>query len=96
MTNKKPKIKQKEQYEEQMRQAIAILGQVSEDTTTPKNIRRAAKQAIDSLQNEEYTPAIRAANAVSTLDDISQDPNMPFYTRTKLWQAVSFLETIKD
>ncbi len=96
MSNRQSKKKQMEQYDEQIRQAIVILGRVSEDTTTPRNIRRAAKQAIESLQYKEYTPAIRAANAVSTLDDISQDPNMPPYTRVVLWQAVSILETIKD
>jgi hypothetical protein len=39
---------------------------------------------------------VRAANAISILDDISQDPNMPPYTRVKLWNAVSLLEAIKD
>jgi len=96
MAKRQSKKKQIEQYEEQIKQAIEILGRVSEDTTTPRNIRRAAKQAIESLQYHEHTPAIRAANAVSTLDDISQDPNMPPYTRVVLWQAVSILETIKD
>jgi uncharacterized protein (UPF0147 family) len=96
MPRKKSKKKQMEEYEEQIQQATIILGRVSEDTTTPRNIRRAAKQAIESLQNQEHTPAIRAANAVSILDDISQDPNMPPYTRVVLWQAVSILETIKD
>lgn len=96
MPRRKSKKKQIEEYEEQIKQAVMILGRVSEDTTTPRNIRRAAKQAIGSLQNQEYTPAIRAANAVSILDDISQDPNMPPYTRVVLWQAVSTLETIKD
>jgi uncharacterized protein (UPF0147 family) len=96
MPRKKSKKKQTEEYEEQIQQATIILGRVSEDTTTPRNIRRAAKQAIESLQNPEHTPAIRAANAVSILDDISQDPNMPPYTRVVLWQAVSILETIKD
>jgi len=96
MPRKTSKKEQMEQYKEQIKQAIMILGRVSEDTTTPRNIRRAAKQAIESLQYEEYTQAIRAANAVSTLGDISQDPNMPPYTRVVLWQAVSILETIKD
>ncbi len=96
MPRKKSKKKQMEEYEEQIQQAIIILGRVSEDTTTPRNIRRSAKQAIESLRHQDHTPAIRAANAVSILDDISQDPNMPPYTRVVLWQSVSILETIKD
>jgi len=89
------KKKQKE-YEERMKQAIAILGQVSEDTTTPRNIRRAAKGSVETLQSNEYTVGVRASNAISILDEILQDPNMPPYTRVKLWNVISLLEAIKD
>ncbi|MEM2815752.1 MAG: UPF0147 family protein, partial [Candidatus Bathyarchaeia archaeon] len=61
------KKKKMEEYEERLKQAIAILTEVSEDTTTPRNIRRAAKDSIDALQSTEYTPAVRASNAISIL-----------------------------
>ncbi len=84
------------EYEERIKQAMTILGQISEDTTTPRNIRRAAKESIDALQVTEYTPAVRASNVISILDEILQDPNMPPYTRVKLWNVMSILEAIKD
>ena len=43
------KKKKMEEYEERIKQAIAVLSQVAEDTTTPRNIRRAAKDSITSL-----------------------------------------------
>jgi len=88
--------KRLKEYEERIKQAMFILGQVSEDTTTPRNIRRAAKESIDMLQSEEFTLAVRASNAISILDEILQDPNMPPYTRVKLWNVMSLLEAIKD
>ncbi|HDQ06401.1 MAG TPA: UPF0147 family protein [Candidatus Bathyarchaeota archaeon] len=88
--------KKLEEYEERIAEAMNVLGMVSEDTTTPRNIRRAAKQAISALQVSENTPAVRAANAISILDEILQDPNMPPYTRVKLWNVMSLLEAIKD
>ncbi len=84
------------EYEERIKQALTILGQISEDTTTPRNIRRAAKESMDALQVMEYSPAVRASNAISHLDEILQDPNMPPYTRVKLWNVMSLLEAIKD
>lgn len=84
------------EYEERIKQAIAILNQVSEDTTTPRNIRRVAKNSIDTLNSSEGTYAVRASNAVSLLDEILQDPNMPPYTRVKLWNVMSLLEGITD
>jgi len=88
--------KKLQEYEEKVKQAITVLGLVSEDTTTPRNIRRAAKESIDTLQSAQYTLAVRASNAISILDEILQDPNMPPYARVKLWNVMSFLEAIKD
>jgi len=34
--------KKLQEYEEKIKQATLVLGQVSEDNTTPRNIRRAA------------------------------------------------------
>ncbi len=88
--------KKSKEYEERIKQAMVVLGQISEDTTTPRNIRRAAKDSMGALQTGELTPAVRASNAISVLDDILQDPNMPPYTRVKLWNVMSLLEAIKD
>ena len=88
--------KKMQEYEEKVKQAVTVLGLVSEDTTTPRNIRRAAKEAIDALQSAQYSLAVRASNAISILDEILQDPNMPPYTRVKLWNVMSLIEAIKD
>jgi len=48
------------------------------------------------LRGSQYSPAVRASNAISMLDEILQDPNMPPYTRVKLWNVMSILEAIKD
>ena len=88
--------KKAEEYEDRIKQAVAVLGVIAGDTTTPRNIRRAAKDSVDALQTTEYTPAVRASNAISMLDEILQDPNMPPYTRVKLWNVMSLIEAIKD
>ena len=88
--------KKAQEYEEKIKQALIVLGEVSEDSTTPRNIRRAAKDSIAALQSSEFTAAVRASNAISVLDEILQDPNMPPYTRVKLWNVMSLIEAIKD
>nr|HDO81379.1 UPF0147 family protein [Candidatus Bathyarchaeota archaeon] len=81
---------------EKMEQAIAILKQIAEDNATPRNIRRAANEAIEALKEDKYTPAVKASNAISILEEVSQDPNCPLHSRTKIWNAVSILETVRD
>ncbi|MFQ6075064.1 MAG: UPF0147 family protein [Candidatus Bathyarchaeia archaeon] len=91
-----PRRKKKEaEYEERIKQAMAILTTISEDRTTPRNIRRSAKEALRLITSTDLSQAVRAANAISVLDEISQDPNMPEYTRIRIWNVVSLLEVIK-
>jgi uncharacterized protein len=90
------KAKRKEEYEARIKQALGVLNEVSNDNTTPRNIRRAAKDAMDALQALANTIGVRASNAISLLDEIGQDPNMPPYTRVKLWNVASILEAVKD
>ena len=88
--------KKAEEYEERIKKALVVLREVSEDNTTPRNIRRAAKDSMTLLQGKEFTPAVRAQNAVAILDEVLQDVNMPNYTRVRLWNIMSFIESIRD
>ncbi|MCJ7610340.1 UPF0147 family protein [Candidatus Bathyarchaeota archaeon] len=85
-----------DEYDTRFKQASAVLVSISEDNTTPRNIRRAAKEALNSLQASGQSHAIRAAQVINILDDVSQDPNMPPYTRTRIWNVVSVLEVVKE
>ncbi len=76
--------------------AMSILITIINDTGVPRNIRRAAANALTHLRDVRLSPAVRAANAISVLDEVSQDPNMPFYARTRIWQVITILETVKD
>lgn len=84
------------EIEEKISQAITILQKIAEDTGVPRNIRRAASNSIEILKNEKISPGLRAANSISILDEISQDPNMPLFARTAIWQAISLLAQIRD
>jgi len=82
--------------EAKIRNAMFLLLSIINDTGVPRNIRRAATQALNELRDEKLSPGVKAANAISILDNISQDPNMPINTRTKIWQIIAILETVKD
>ena len=85
-----------EEYQRKLVQAKQILNMIADDNTTPRNIRRTAKNAADMLDDRSLSIAARAANSISVLEEISQDPNMPMYSRTRIWNAISVLEGIRD
>ena len=84
------------QNKQSLNNAIETLNQVAANPSTPKNIRKYISDLANDLKTEEYSMSVRAANAISLLDDITQDPNMPSYVRVTLWQAVSTLEGIRE
>ncbi|KAG2480882.1 MAG: hypothetical protein NPMRth3_140002 [Nitrosopumilales archaeon] len=82
--------------EEQLKGAIQALSEVVANPSTPKMIRKSITDLVTELLTDEYSKSVRAANAISVLDDITQDPNMPSFVRVTLWQAVSKLEGIRE
>ena len=77
-----------------LQQAKELLAEVGEDDTVPKNIRDDINRAVGFLDGEQDHNILKdKVNAV--LDELVNDPNMPFYTRTQIWSAVSLLESIE-
>ncbi len=81
---------------DQLKEAIQTLSEVVANPSTPKMIRKSITDLITELHSDDYSKSVSAANAISVLDDITQDPNMPSYVRVTLWQAVSKLEGIRE
>ena len=84
------------QNKQSMKEAIDTLNQITSSNSTPKTIKKSVTDLVVDLNNPEYSLSVRAANTISHLDDVTQDPNMPSYVRTQLWQAVSKLESIRE
>ena len=84
------------QNKESMKGAIETLNQIASNHSTQKIIKKSISDLVVDLIKEEYSLSVRAANTISLLDDVTQDPNMPSYVRTQLWQAVSKLESIRE
>lgn len=89
-------VDKKAQNQKSLEMAIQTLTQVAASPTTPKNIKKNLADLITSLKSSQDPVTIRIANAISQIDDVTQDPNLPSYVRVTLWQAVSTLESIRD
>ena len=79
-----------------MESALQTLNQLATSHSTPKNFKKTIIELINILNSDKDSLSVRAANAISLLDDITQDANIPSFVRTSLWQAVSVLESIRE
>jgi uncharacterized protein len=64
------------------------------DSSVPKNVKSAVKDAKDHL-NEEGDYVVRVSSAIYSIDAISTDINLPAQARTGVWNILSMLESIK-
>ena len=89
-------VEKKDPNVDTLNTAISTLVEISTNPSTPRNIKKDLTDLITEVKKQNFAVSVRAANAISALDDISQDPNMPSYVRVTLWQAVSALERIRE
>lgn len=72
-----------------------LLDEISEDRTVPRNIRNMVQEAKNNLNGKQEL-AVRINSAISILDEVSNDSNIPTYTRTQIWNIVSMLEVMNE
>ncbi len=73
---------------------IPLIQQIADDRTVPRNIRDKCASAIKTLNDANIEFSVRINSVISDLDEISNDPNIPMYTRTQVWNIVTALEAI--
>ncbi|MFP3213768.1 MAG: UPF0147 family protein [Nitrososphaeria archaeon] len=82
--------------EKKIEQVIQQLTPLLTNKGIPRSLRNMLKETLDQLQDNSVSPAIRAANTVSVLEEVSQDPNIPSHIRVLIWNMMSLLETIRE
>ncbi len=75
-------------------EVIYLLEEMSQDSSVPKNVRKNAQDARTKMENQKTSLDIRCATAISMLDEISNDPNVPSHGRASLYTIISKLEAL--
>jgi len=86
----------REKNEEELLKVVESIKVVQVDISTPKNVKKLVKETVDRLCREDLSPGIKAASAIQLLEEANQDSNLSMLSRTRIWNALTKLETIKD
>ncbi len=77
-----------------IQQVMDILSVIEEDNSVPRNVRVKIKSAMCMLEGSNGDALDVAFDKIlQELDNLSEDPNLPTYTRTQIWSLVSSLES---
>lgn len=71
------------------------LNELAEDPSVPRNVRRGALSAKTQLERPRVALDVRISSAVSVLDELANDTNLPTHGRTAIWSIVSRLESLQ-
>jgi uncharacterized protein (UPF0147 family) len=92
----KKEIRDKENME-RLQSTMETLESFKENKDLPREIRNQIRDIYDILKDEKNgSISVRAANAVSMLDSLTQNRHMESHIRTSLWHVVSKLESIRE
>ncbi len=81
---------------EQIGYVAELMEAILEDTTVPRNIRKACEDARVKITDNANPVEVNVSNAIYLMEDISNDINMPAHTRTEIWTIISELEALRE
>jgi uncharacterized protein (UPF0147 family) len=72
-----------------------MVGTLLNDTSIPKNIRRALQEAKERLDGTDED-SVKISAAIYLIESITEDINMPPHARTQVWAIMSALESLNE
>jgi uncharacterized protein (UPF0147 family) len=99
ITKEEKKILQDKTNQENLAAAINVLENIQANHfyKVNRNSKNVIHDLVVLLNCDQKIPlSVRAANAISIIDSMSQDARLASHVRTMLWQVVSNLEGIRE
>lgn len=76
-------------------EVVQLLNQIEEDLSVPRNVRSRICSMKIMFEKDNGDIRIKIDKSLQELDEISDDPNIPGFIRTQIWNIVSLLESRK-
>ena len=97
MTMRQTKEMRKKDNQEKILNSINLTDSILKNYTVPKSIKNLLKEILSILRDERNGEiSVRVATAVSSLENITQNPHIQSHIRTNIWQLISTLESIRE
>lgn len=78
----------------ELQEVMDSLKELEEDSSIPKNTKQKIEKIIFEL-NGDVDISLKVNKCQATLDEISNDINLPTFIRTQIWSIASMLEKLE-
>jgi uncharacterized protein (UPF0147 family) len=83
--------------QERLTHSTETLETIKKDIQIPKRIKRLISEANLMLKDENNgSMSVRAANAISIMEELTYSRHVQSHIRTRIWDVVSSLEAIRE
>ncbi|MGE3858830.1 MAG: UPF0147 family protein [Nitrososphaeraceae archaeon] len=87
----------KKDNQEKLLKSISLIESILKTYTIPKSIKNSMKEILVILNDEKIGEiSVRVANAISLLENMTQNHHIQSHIRTNVWQIISTLESIRE
>ena len=76
---------------EQIDLILNTLNLIKEDDSVPRNVKAKIESAICCLNDNEKDISLKINSVLQELDDVSNDKNLPNYTRVEILNIIGIL-----
>lgn len=80
--------------EQKFKEIIEVLRQIEKDGSVSKTTRSKIKSALTTI-SQPTDLSLKIDKVRHELDEVADDPNLPAYARTQIWNIVSIIETLQ-
>lgn len=84
-----------EKNQDNLKELLEFLDSVSKDFSIPRNVRNVSQEVKEYLTDpNEPDLHVKRNQAISRLEEVVDDPNVPIHGRTVLWDILGRIESL--
>lgn len=82
-------------FEQEKQNILDLIEVLLTDAMIPKNVKNSLIGIRTNIEKEGKN-IIKLSESIYTLQDISEDPNLPLNAKSDVWQLLNILEKVKE
>jgi hypothetical protein len=82
-------------FEQEKQNILDLIEVLLTDAMIPKNVKNSLIGIRTNVEKDGKN-MIKLSESIYTLQDISEDPNLPLNAKSDVWQLLNILEKVKE
>ncbi len=82
-------------FDSEKQNILDLIDLLLTDVMIPKNVKNTLNQIQEKITKDSKNTVV-LSEAIYSLQDISEDPNLPLNAKSDIWQLLNILEKVKE